>query len=230
MAKKQERPQGKRAALYVDGFNLYHPIHDRGEHFLKWASLWKLGQIFCKPQSLELVKVVFCTAVPQDDIGKRDRHNAFNAAQIACGVTVLKGHHVFDPTLNKRSEKQSDINVALSLMMDAEDDIFDWAFLLSADSDQAATASFFSSRHPKKGLIGVAPPTKSVPDKVMSHCIAHFEMTFDHLEEALMPELVPGRSGHPIRRPPQYAPPNGYVFWDERPKRGKAKAPPAEPE
>ncbi len=36
MAKNQELPVGKRAALYVDGFNFYHPIHENNQPFLKW--------------------------------------------------------------------------------------------------------------------------------------------------------------------------------------------------
>lgn len=203
----------------MDGFNLYHPIHERGEPFLKWASLWKLGEIFCRKNDLQLVKVVFCTAVPQDDVGKRDRHNTFNAAQIAYGVTVLKGHHVIDPQTRRRSEKQSDINVALSLMTDAQDDVFDWAFLLSADSDQGATARFFSERHPTKALVGVAPLTKEVPDKVIPYCISHFVMTLDQLEEAVMPQFVTGLSGKLIRCPADYARPVGWVHPDDRPKK-----------
>ncbi|MBZ9798878.1 NYN domain-containing protein [Mesorhizobium sp. ES1-4] len=218
MGKDQDPPEGKRAALYVDGFNLYHPIHEKGEAFLKWASLWKLGEIFCRKNGLTLVKAVCCTAVPQDDAGKRDRHNSFNSAQIACGVTILKGHHVIDPESKKRSEKQSDINLALSLMMDAEDDVFDWAFLLSADSDQAATAKFFADRHPKKALVGVAPPTKNVPDKVIPYCISHFMMSFDQLEECIMPAMVPGLKGF-IRRPEAYARPDWWMHPDDRPKK-----------
>jgi len=190
-----------------------------GQPHLKWANLWRLGEIFCKTNDLNLIKVVFCTAVPQDDLGKRDRHNAFNAAQIASGVTVIKGHHVFEPGSNKRSEKQSDINLALSLMMDAEDDVFDWAFVLSADSDQAATARFFSERHPSKALVGVAPPTKTVPAKVIPYCISHFVMTVDQLEQAVMPAFVPGTSRNLIRMPSAYAPPSGWVHPDNRPKK-----------
>ncbi len=168
---------------------------------------------------------MFCTAVPQDNFGKRDRHNTFNAAQAALGVRVLKGHHVFDPSTGKRSEKQSDINVALSLMLDAEDNVFDVAFLLSADSDQAATSAFFAQRHPSKALIAVAPPTKSVAEKMMPHCITHFAMTFDQIEEAVMPAFVMGASGHPIRRPAEYTPPADWVHPDNRPQR-KLSSPP----
>lgn len=216
MPENQEAKQPLRAGLYVDGFNLYHPIDDTGDHFLKWISLWRLGEILCAPKGLQLVKVVFCTAVDDQDPAKQKRHNTFNSAQTACGVTVIKGHHVVDAAQNKRSEKQSDINLALSVMMDAEDDIFDWAYLLSADSDQAATGRVFKERHPTKCLVSVAPPDKSPPHKLIPFCAAHFALKWEQIEAAVMPGQVQGRSGL-IVRPSKYDPPEWWVHPDQRP-------------
>jgi hypothetical protein len=87
MGKNQGPHEGLLAAVYIDGFNLYHPIHEFGEPFLKWINLWRLSELMCERHDTRLVKVVFCTAV-QDDEGKRDRHNTYNAALRAMGVTV----------------------------------------------------------------------------------------------------------------------------------------------
>ena len=140
-----------RAALYVDGFNLYHPIRRMGAAFnyLKWACLWRLGENLAGQKGQRLVKVVFCTAVPSTRQGfdKRDRHIRFNQAQRARGVTILEGHYVPEPIEDngiptgqtKWTEKQTDLNVALELIMDGLDDVYDVALLLSADTDQVAT-------------------------------------------------------------------------------------------
>jgi hypothetical protein len=120
----QKKP---RAAVYIDGFNLYHPIKDSGLNHLKWACLWKLGEMLCAPDGYELAKVVFCTAVPKHLPDSMARHQTFNAAQIARGVLVIKGHHV--PEAGGYSEKQSDINVALSVILDGIDDVYDAAYL-----------------------------------------------------------------------------------------------------
>jgi len=209
----------------VDGFNLYHPINEMGEPYLKWASLWRLGELICEPHGANLVKVVFCTAVPDDDHARRDRHNTFNAAQRACGVLVIKGHHITEPGTGKRSEKQSDINVALSLMLDGLDDVYDIAILLSADSDQAATARFFSERLKTKKLLAVAPPGKRVPDKVKPHAFAHFVLTKNHLDACVMREEVIGKSGGTIRRPVEYSPDANWIHPEDRPKSKPPKAP-----
>ncbi|UKV15622.1 NYN domain-containing protein [Thalassospiraceae bacterium SW-3-3] len=220
---QEEKNVINRAAVYIDGFNLYHPIHEMDEPHLKWCDLWKLSETFCHPKALNLVKVVFCTAVPQFDVGKRDRHNTFNTVQLSKSVTILKGHHVFDPTNQKYSEKQSDINVALSLMMDGVDDIYDYAFLVSADSDQAATAKFFHERFDNKKLILVAPPGKQVPKKAQNFCETSFTIKKETIESCVMEKFVPSRSGALIRRPEQYAPPADWTHPDKRPKVAKLR-------
>jgi uncharacterized LabA/DUF88 family protein len=211
-----------RAALYVDGFNLYHPLHETGQPHLKWLDLWKLGERFCAKAKAQLVKVVFCTAVPDEPAEKRDRHNTYNRALQGAGVTILKGHHVYDPENDKRTEKQSDINLALSLMFDAQDDAFDYAFLLTADSDQAATGRFFKERFPEKKLISVAPPNKKPPEKLRPFCAVSFSMSIDDVEACVFGMHAKGATG-PIRRPESYCPPEGWVHPDDRPKRKKEK-------
>jgi hypothetical protein len=56
-----------RAALYVDGFNLYHAIDDLQLDYLKWLNLWKLGELLIPSMSETLAKVVYCTAICSDD-------------------------------------------------------------------------------------------------------------------------------------------------------------------
>ena len=211
-----------RAALYIDGFNLYHPINEMGAPHLKWINLWALGENICAPHGAILEKVVFCTAVPTHLPDVRDRHNTFNAAQRAYGVKIIPGHHVHDG--QKWNEKQSDINVALHLILDAVDDQYDLAILLSADSDQAATAKMFCDRFPHKKLLGVAPPNKTVPTKVQPHCFIHFSLSVPMLEKCVMGDAIQGAKGL-ILRPTQYAPPTGWIHPDHRPKGKPPKIP-----
>ena len=173
------------------------------------------------PNALQLMKVTFCTAIPDHLTDSRDRHNTYNNALAAKGVRIVKGHHVYDPTAKKYSEKQSDINVALCLILDGIDDLYDWAFLVSADSDQAATARHFSERLPHKKLVSVAPPKKPVPKKSIPYSYKHFALTKQMIEEAVMPAFVETPRGTFIRRPVTYAPPDSWVHPKDRPKKGK---------
>lgn len=90
---------------------------------------------------------------PGDD-SKRDRHERYKLALENVGVVTQFGHYIHEDTecrgcgreWKKPTEKETDIAVALALMLDAQDDVFDVAYAVSADSDQAATARAFQQR------------------------------------------------------------------------------------
>jgi uncharacterized LabA/DUF88 family protein len=206
-----------RAALYVDGFNLYHSILDHGEPWLKWSNLWRLGEILARPHKAQLVKVAFCTAVPDDQAKTRDNHITYNSALRAVGVTIVPGHHMFEPN-GKRLEKQSDINLALELMFDAEDDVYDIAILLTADSDQAATARRFKKRFAQKKFIAIATLGRPVPEKIKSYTKHHAPLKLAQLEESIFPQAVAGLKST-IVRPSDYDPPSWWVHPDHRRKK-----------
>lgn len=209
----QDRFGPLRSAVYVDGFNLYHRIHEARpkQNHLKWQDLWRLGQLICSRHGTSLVKVVFCSATPDTPPDVKSRHLTYNTALRAVGVDIVEGHHVIDPDSGKRTEKQTDINLALHLVRDASDNVYDCAYILSSDSDQAATAKMFASWFPTKYLIGVAPPSNKVPEKLMSFADAHFELTMLDIEKCVFDDPLLGRSGRPIPRPQEYQPPRKWV-------------------
>lgn len=205
-----------KAALYIDGFNLYHSIVDHGEPWLKWCNLWHLGEILCRPHRAQLVKVAFCTAVPDEAGSSRDNHITYNSALRASGVTVVTGHHMMEPS-GKRLEKQSDINLALELILDACDDLYDIAILLTADSDQTATARRFKERFPGKKLVAISTLGRDVPAKIKSYTKHHSPLRLPQIEEALFGDHVKGAKGT-ILRPKAYDPPAWWTPFDQRPK------------
>jgi hypothetical protein len=215
VAQSQEKPS-PRGALYIDGFNLYHAICGHKENFLKWLNLWRLGEILCDRAQFKLVKVVFCTALTDWDSPSKRRHITYNNALIASGVSVIKGHHIVDPDSGKTTEKQSDVNLALSVFCGAMDDVYDAAFLLTADSDQAATGRFLGDRFPNKGLFSVSPPNRPSPKKLLPFCKGAFSLSVELIEHALFRGTVLGRHGL-IVRPKEYDPPHGWVHPDLRP-------------
>lgn len=207
----QERFGPVRAAVYIDGFNLYHRIHDSGHNHLKWQDLWRLSRLICARHGTSLTKVGFFTAVPDAPPQVKARHVTYLTALRSVGVAVTTGHHIIDPASAKRIEKQSDINLALHVIRDAHDNLYDCGYILSADSDQAATARMFKDWFPAKFLIGVSPPSSKVPDKIKTYADTHFELTLFDLERCVFDHPLIGKSGSPIPRPNEYAPPNGWI-------------------
>jgi hypothetical protein len=207
MTGESQVKSAKRAALYVDGFNLYHPIEQIGNiAHLKWVSLWRLGEILCEHQQHQLVKVAFCTALPTHKPASHARHLIFNDAQRSCGVEVAEGHYV--PAGTGHAEKQTDINVALTVILDGLDNVYDVAYLLTADTDQVATARFFKERLASKGkeLIGVGPLTRKAPKDFTQLGVKRIRLNQYQLKQCLLPQQI--QFGEAVLvRPPEYDPP-----------------------
>lgn len=214
----------KKAAMYIDGFNLYHAINELGEAFLKWCNLWRLGEIIIPSADETLVRVVYCTAFYPGDERKNWRHRQYLAALKINKVDHVMGHYVHEP-MNcndcgrrwlKPTEKETDINLALTLMNDAHTNVFDVAYLVTADSDQAATAYTLKRLFPQKRLVTVAPPSRNFSVHINKHCDGRIALNKHHLDRCVMGKIeTDGATA--VRRPREYDPPAGWVHPDERP-------------
>lgn len=217
-----------RAAFYVDGFNLYHAIDDLGQPHLKWVSYWSMAKALIPQKTQELVSVTWCTAFYPGDAKKKWRHEQLVGAQKCHGVEVSRGHFVNEDrdcrscgsTWRHPTEKEGDINVAIHLIRDAFLDRFDHAYLVSADLDQAATIRMLRCEFPHKQITAVVPPGRKRSEHLYELANGGtIHLNVAHLERAVMPAAVfkPGVAN--TRRPNEYAPPQGWVHPDARPKK-----------
>ncbi|GAA0005272.1 NYN domain-containing protein [Bradyrhizobium diazoefficiens] len=225
-----EPPQKARAALYVDGFNLYHAIDELGQPHLKWLNLFSLGSRILNRNKESLVKVRYCTALKPGDTDKNKRHREYITALKWFNVKVQQGHFIEDEMDCRKcghawdapKEKETDVNIALLLFDDAYQDVFDVAYLLTADSDQGATARMLKRRFPKKRLVSVVPPGMDASKAIMTHADDRYTLNAGLIEECLLPavELDARRGGAvAFQRPKEYHPPAGWVPPDKRPKK-----------
>ena len=216
-----------KAAFYVDGFNLYHAIEDLGQHHLKWLDLRKLAQTMIPARSEELVRVVYCTAVKTHDKDKMLRHRAYLKALGAVGVDCLEGHFAFEDrhcsecghAWKSPSEKQSDVNLAIGLIDDAHRSVFDHAYLVTADGDQAATVRLFIKRFSDKRITTVSPPLRSHNRMILEHAHDKIALNYHHIERILFPRAVLNTDGSVAAiRLSLYDPPPGWVTPEQRPR------------
>jgi hypothetical protein len=223
-----------RGAAYIDGFNLYHAIDDLNQPHLKWVNLRRLVENLSRGHATWIGPVVFCTAYfPSNDFGKRIRHEAYVNALSNVDVTVKFGHIVHEPMSCKDCrrrwmaprEKETDINVSLSMVGDASRDVFDVAFLVTADTDQAATLRHMRDFFPQKKLVTVFPPGRPPSKHLRDLSDATMQLTPDHLDLASLPILTSKEGRKAIVRPFEYAPPAGWVHPDDRQGRS-SPAPP----
>lgn len=147
--------------FFVDGFNLYHAVdyYTLGaDHFryrkYKWLNLYKLASLYVgRLDTLE--KVILFTAFATWDPGKVARHKLLIRANESVGVEVVYGEFKRKDKLcrlcKRRSpsfeEKQTDVNIALSLFRLAVTDQCDRAVIISGDTDLIPAIKKGGTRH-----------------------------------------------------------------------------------
>lgn len=140
----------KKVIFYIDGFNFYYALRkaSSGNSNWKkyyWIDLVKLCSLFLKDDE-QLIKVKYFTARPKNR-DKRERQNRLMKANSVVNnglFEVIYGSYkekTVKCLANCRmpfkmpEEKQSDVNVAISMVEDYVVGICDKTVLISADSD-----------------------------------------------------------------------------------------------
>lgn len=217
--------QTDRAAFYIDGFNLYHALNEYrvdkypSTSFLKWLDLKALSGALAVKGREGVVKVVWCSAEYPYDNTKIKLHRAYRDALLAVGVDVQLGHFVQEPfdcratcgeQFKKPTEKAGDVNVGIHLIADAYADVFDVAYLITADSDQVATLKMMSERFPRKRTVVVAPLGREHSQLLLQYATRNVSITLNAVEHCLFPMNVMRKDQPAVQRPAQYSPPNGW--------------------
>jgi len=209
----------KRAAVYYDGFNLYHAVDAYKRPYLKWLDLKALA-VALTPETEVVRRVVWCSAFRPQNKAKMKRHEDYMKALMARGVICRMGHFVSaidgcnacGHQWHLAIEKQGDVNLALSIAADAEDNLFDVCYLVSADGDHAATARYLKERFPRKQLVLVCPPGRYPNKHILKFADRVIEIGREHLEASLLPQMMKYRTRllgpqTKLERPEAYDPP-----------------------
>ena len=176
-----------RTRIYIDGFNLYFGCLKGTPH--KWLNPAALCDNLLVRNRVEAVRY-FTAAVsarPNDPDQPNRQQTYFRALRTVPRISIHLGHfltHVVTmPDASawnagryvgrqvvKTEEKGSDVNLATFLLMDAFDDLFDCAVIVSNDSDLKEPIAQVRSRFGK--TIGILNPQRRVSGALAP--LAHF--------------------------------------------------------
>ena len=173
-----------KAAVYVDGFNLYHGAL-RGTQF-KWLDVLKLCR-FMMPE-FEVRAIRYFTALVSsrpENPGQTTRQLMYlRALRTIPGLTIHEGFflkskirarltapiecvepspcllHIQTVEVFKTEEKGSDVNIATHLLVDAFNNTFDVAAVISNDSDLAYPIEVVRSEFRKR--VGILNPRSNL--------------------------------------------------------------------
>ena len=204
----------RRLIFYIDGFNLYFGLRSMGWRKYYWLNLQEMCSRLIRPHQ-ELVKVRYFTArINQAAEEKRRRQLTYLEAletlplvdihyglYLASPQTCLKCGHTFI----RHSEKKSDVNIAVKLITDAMEDLYDSAVLISADSDLTPAVDAIKTYFPEKRVLLFFPPKRS-PLSLKKACHVYGGvLNKTTISKSQLPDTVFSKSGYPLKRPSHWA-------------------------
>ncbi len=182
--------------VYVDAFNLYYgAIKDTS---YKWLDISMLCREMLRPENV-IVGIKYFTARVQQrpgDPGQPTRQQIYlRALRTIPNLQIIYGrylsHVVWMPLAHpasgekpfvqvvKTEEKGSDVNLASYMLVDAADNIFDCAVIISGDSDLKAPVQMVQTRfHKTVGVLN--------PQKIKCRTLEKTARFYKHIREAAL--------------------------------------------
>jgi len=211
MQMTQNKDVKRRAIVYIDGFNLYFGIRDKNWYNLMWLDQVKLARELVRPDQ-ELLCVKYFTSRIKNDPEKQQRQNAYLDAldTLRPFLEIYYGEYRDESFIcrqcgkNHRQshEKQTDVNIATHMLVDAFSDRVDDIILITADSDQCPAMN--AVREAKKHVLIVLPPGRGDYLEVQFAADNKLELTAKKLRASLLPSELRRADGFLIECPRKY--------------------------
>lgn len=198
-----------RVIAYIDGFNLYFGLKDKGWRRYYWLNAHLLMQNLLKPHQ-KLVRTKYFTARITSPPDKAARQSTYiEALQTLSGFEFSWGHYQFNPTKCRKcgfedqlpNEKMTDVNIAIEMIKDAHDDRFDVVLLVSGDSDLVPAVKAVKQLFSPKRVV-IAFPPKRVSIDLARSADNHFVIGRAKIARSLFPENVTKQDGSVLKCPP----------------------------
>lgn len=201
-----------RLIVYIDGFNLYHGIHQATGHELLWLDIVALAQRL-RPRS-ELVQVKYFTATVLDEPEAQSRQDRYVTALTKLypeQLTVIRGEfkrrHKGCRECGAKwvsyEEKQTDVNLAVHIVADVAADRADTYMIISGDTDVIPAVNMARSLSRDAMIFAQFPPgRKSFALQRMMP--ASREITLARLRETQLPLTVEASDGSTYARPAKW--------------------------
>lgn len=203
----------ERVAAYIDGFNFYHGLIEAKLRSSRWLDFTSMCSKLLKPDQ-QLVKVRYFTTRVRNDPAKQARQYKYiDALEAHGGIEIDYGHFLphtascknCGHTWNANKEKKTDVNIAVRLLDDAYDDLFDTALVISGDSDLAPPIESVRHRHSAKTVVVAFPPKRRSGElRRVAH--AAFHIGRGVIRSSRLPDPVVQANGVALHAPQGWLP------------------------
>ena len=206
----------KRTIVYIDGFNLYYGALRNTPH--KWLDLHRYFRLL-RPND-DIVSIRYFTALvvgptrPNQETYLRALATTpivepvlglFKNKRIKCRTMACA--HVGPRFFETPEEKRTDVNVAISMVDDAYQDMCDEFVLVSGDSDLVPAVRLIRSRFPHKKITVYIPavnPVRAAAVELRTAANKHRDLPLNLLPHAQFSNPLPDGLGGVISKPPTW--------------------------
>ena len=197
-----------RYCFYIDGFNVYYALQKNpAYHKYKWLNYRKLAEsaIYAKDT---IAGIFYFTTFVKWHPENVERHKMYISALRNVGVEIIHGRflekhiqcHKCHQHFKTHEEQQTDVNIALKILGDAVDNLYDKALIISADSDLLPVIKSVQHHAPDKE-IGVMFPIGSSSFELRQNAGFRRKMSEELLRDCQFPDEV--KIGNTIIKRPQ---------------------------
>jgi uncharacterized LabA/DUF88 family protein len=159
--------KNERVIVYIDGFNLYFGMREANLDNCRWLNVEKMVRKLLQGHQ-QLVEIKYFTSRVSNNPDKQKRQSTYIDALEATGVHVFYGNYQDGSEECRRcghiwrtaKEKMTDVNIATSMMVDAFNDKYDMAMLISGDSDLVPPIKAIHTNFNKKRVLVAFPPKR----------------------------------------------------------------------
>lgn len=212
-----------RVMVYVDGFNLYYGLRERGWRRYYWLNLQSLARNLLR-NNQKLVGVKYFTArisagdrstplrLREKMEAKRRRQLVFlEALETLEDIRIFEGHYLSKViscpkcsySWNKPEEKMTDVCIATELITDAFGNRYDTALILSGDSDLVPSVLAVLTEFDDKKIV-IAFPPRRVSDRLKQVASAYFTIGEAKLRQSMFPDEIRKPDGYILKRPEEW--------------------------
>lgn len=193
-----------RIIFYFDGFNFYNGLKEKSILDPTWKKYYWIDFVkFCNSfsQDGQVTSVKYFTAPPSNN-GKRSRQSAlFGANKLINPHTFIqiKGNYQNKKIRCKKcnevfehpEEKRTDVNIAVTMMLDCFTNNVDTLVLISADSDQVPTIQAIKTNFPNKKIKLYFPPNRNSSELLsLMKNVVFLENNEDKFLQSVLPKVV----------------------------------------
>lgn len=197
-----------RVIAYIDGFNLYFGLRAEGWKRYYWLNVQLLMQKLLKDDQV-LVKTKYFTSRITYPKSKEKRQSTYIEAletlqdlKIYYGQYRLKSYDCYKCKKENKAitEKMTDVKISVEMLVDAYQDKYDTALLVTGDSDLVPVINAIKKLFPLKRIVVVFPP-KRYTAELAQKFHAHIVLRRTTIAQSLFPDEVKKPDGFVLKKP-----------------------------